>query len=290
MVAQRQELATREFSFTPTTLEEAQKYAAIIANSGICPEGFRGRPNDVLIVLQLGSELGLKPMQALRSLGSINGMPFAYGDGLLALVKRHSQFEDMKEWFEGDLNTATLTAFCTMSRKGKEPVTQKFSVEDAKRAGLWGKAGVWQKYPRRMLQHRARGYAARDAFPDALYGLMSEEEALSVAQPEAIVVPLKTTGKGMAGLEESLGIKEPETVTVIEGELISEGVEPTELEAEPSKLGVLMELIDRLKVTKASITVTLKKFGVATLEELSDEQIDKWTNHLKIKEQKNDRS
>jgi hypothetical protein len=49
---------------------------------------------------------------------------------------------------------------------------------DAKRAGLWTKAGPWQTYPRRMLQMRARSFALRDAFPDVLKGLISVKEAL----------------------------------------------------------------------------------------------------------------
>jgi hypothetical protein len=53
----------------------------------------------------------------------------------------------------------------------------RFSVADAKRAGLWGKSGPWTQYPRRMLQLRARGFALRDAFPDVLKGLVTAEEA-----------------------------------------------------------------------------------------------------------------
>lgn len=284
MVAQRQQLMAREFTFSPSTLEEAQKYAGIIANSGMCPENFRGRPNDVLIVLQLGAELGLKPMQALRSLGAINGMPFAYGDGQLALVKRHKDFENMKEWFEGDIKSGTLTAFCTMYRKNSEPVTQHFSMDDAKLAGLWAKKGVWQLYPARMLQHRARGFAARDAFPDALFGLMSEEEAYSVAESNTVVEVVQPIGKGMAGLKEALNIApEPE---IIEVEIEATPEETTV--SEPTKLDELKELITRLKVTKGAVTVTLKKNGVSTMEELSSEMIDKWIDHLKSKEQKND--
>jgi hypothetical protein len=56
-------------------------------------------------------------------------------------------------------------------------VVAKFSVEDAKRAGLWGKQGPWSAYPKRMMQMRARGFALRDAFPDVLKGLITAEEA-----------------------------------------------------------------------------------------------------------------
>ena len=68
-------------------------------------------------------------------------------------------------------------AVCVARRKGRAPVTVRFSVEDAKRAGLWGKQGPWQAYPKRMLQMRARGFALRDAYPDVLKGLISVEEA-----------------------------------------------------------------------------------------------------------------
>jgi hypothetical protein len=273
MSTQRQELTTQQFNFVPTTLKEAQEYATIFANSGLCPEGYRGRPNDILIVWQMGKELGLDKMQALRTLGCINGMPFAYGDGLLALIKRHPDFIDMKEWFEGEISKNTLTAYCTLERVDQKPVTQSFSMEDAKLAGLWHKKGVWQQYPKRMLQHRARGFAAKDAFPDALYGLKSEEEARSIAESQAIVEVAQPKAKGLAGLEESLGIKED----IIEAEFTT---------IEKSKLDELKELIENRQVKEASIKATLKGFNAESIDNLTDEQVDKWSNHLKTKEKK----
>ena len=56
------------------------------------------------------------------------------------------------------------------------PTTRTFSQEDAKRANLWGKAGPWTAYPKRMLQMRARSFALRDSFPDALKGVGISEE------------------------------------------------------------------------------------------------------------------
>jgi len=52
---------------------------------------------------------------------------------------------------------------------------RKFSVEDAKKANLWGQ-NTWKNYPKRMLQMRARGFTLRDCFPDALRGLYLVEE------------------------------------------------------------------------------------------------------------------
>jgi hypothetical protein len=69
----------------------------------------------------------------------------------------------------------------------------RFSVVDAKRAGLFTKAGPWQTYPRRMLQMRARSFALRDAFPNVLKGLISVEEALDLPAPPDRLPPARTT-------------------------------------------------------------------------------------------------
>ena len=90
----------------------------------------------------------------------------------------HPACEDIEERIEGEGDLRT--AICIAKRRGKTPSVQRFSVADAKRAGLWNKAGPWQSYPDRMLQMRARGFSLRDAFPDALKGLMLAEEAQDI--------------------------------------------------------------------------------------------------------------
>lgn len=165
------QLVKQEFSLLPTTFAEAEKYATMIARSSFCPQGFKGNPGDVLIAVQMGNELGLKPIQALQNIAVINGKPSIYGDAMLALVKNHPDYEWMKE--EGDEKAAV----CTIKRRNEPERVVTFTRNDAEIAGLWGKAGPWKTYPKRMLQMRARGFACRDAFPDALKGLISEDEA-----------------------------------------------------------------------------------------------------------------
>lgn len=85
-----------------------------------------------------------------------------------------------------------MVAFCEAKRKDSGSVVkQRFSVADAKLAGLWGKA-IWKQYPRRMLQMRARAFALRDAFADVLKGLSVSEEA-SDYQPIRDVTPASAT-------------------------------------------------------------------------------------------------
>lgn len=163
--------------FAPATMGEAMEFSKMLADSSMVPRAYQGKPQDIMVCVQWGYELGLAPMQALQNIAVINGKPSVYGDAMAALVQASPVCEGIDETFEGVEGTGEFAAVCIARRKGRQPVTIKFSVNDAKRAGLWNKQGPWTQYPKRMLQMRARGFALRDAFPDVLKGLISAEEA-----------------------------------------------------------------------------------------------------------------
>ena len=151
------------------SFDELGRFCKAVINSGLAPKSFNS-PEAVMVAIQHGMELGLAPMQALQSIAIVNGKPVVYGDTALAIATNHPAFLDIEETVEG--NTAT----CVVKRRDRSAVVRTFSEADAKKAGLWGKSGPWQQYPSRMLQMRARSWALRDAFPDALRGLGIREE------------------------------------------------------------------------------------------------------------------
>lgn len=167
---------TNRQGFAPATVTEAIQFSEMLANSNMVPKQYMGKPQDIMVCIQWGMEMGLAPMQALQNIAVINGKPSVYGDAMMALVQASPVCDGVEESIE-DEGTPNPVAVCVARRKGRAPVTVRFSVEDAKRAGLWGKQGPWQAYPKRMLQMRARGFALRDAYPDVLKGLISTEEA-----------------------------------------------------------------------------------------------------------------
>ena len=159
----------------PTSLTEAKEFAETLSKSGMVPEAYQGKPHNTLVAIQWGYELGLAPMQALQNIAVINGKPSIWGDSMLALVKAHKAFRGIYEYIEED--TAVCEVRREMANGEIENTRATFSIEEAKRAGLLGKRGPWQTYPNRMLKLRARGFALRDAFPDAIKGLITAEEA-----------------------------------------------------------------------------------------------------------------
>jgi hypothetical protein len=160
-----------QFSLTPQTLDEALRFADILSKSSIVPKDYQGNPGNVIVAIQWGAELGLPPLQAMQNIAVINDRPSIWGDAMIALVKGSGLLESMDEAIDETECT------CTVKRSGEEPVSRSYTMEDAKRAGLAGKSGPWQQYPKRMLQMRARAWALRDVFPDVLRGVYVAEES-----------------------------------------------------------------------------------------------------------------
>lgn len=167
------------------TLQEAREFAKEIVESGFAPKGLE-KPASVLIAMQMGMELGLKPMAALQNIGVINGRPGIYGDAALALVRGSGLLEGYEEDFVGEEGKDTRGVRITVKRRGQKAASNEFTVADAKRAGLWGKAGPWTQYPKRMLMFRARGFLLRDQFGDILKGFRTVEELRDYAEDERV--------------------------------------------------------------------------------------------------------
>lgn len=165
------------------SFKQAIEVAEYISKSQLVPDAYRGKPADIVIAMQYGMELGLSPLQALQSVAVINGKPSIYGDAVPAIVIGQPDCDDIIEVEATGEEPEKWVASCTVKRRGKDPKTRTFSWLDAKRAGLAGKKGPWQDYPKRMLLMRARGFAIRDAFPDRMKGMILAEEAMDYPEP-----------------------------------------------------------------------------------------------------------
>jgi len=161
-------------ALVPDNIESAFRLANALAAAGdMVPRAFQGKPNETMAAIIRGMEVGLAPMQALASIAVINGRATIWGDAIPALVQRAGHHIDVD--YEGQGDNLTAVATLTRGDTGKK-VVRRFSIADAKRAGLMGKQGPWQQYPQRMIAHRARSWAVRDGAADALMGLQVSEE------------------------------------------------------------------------------------------------------------------
>ena len=162
----------QQFSLSPQTFEQALTFSKYLAESDLVPKDFKGKPANCLIAMQWGAEIGLQPLQALQNLAVINGRPALWGDAVIAIVRGSPLCEYVQESDDGKMAT------CKVKRRNEPEQVRTFSMDDAKAAGLMGKAGPWTQYPKRMRQMRARAFALRDVFPDVLRGLPVAEELM----------------------------------------------------------------------------------------------------------------
>lgn len=133
------QLAPSQGFMTPTNLQEAMQLADILSSSDIVPKDYQKKPGNILVAMQWGAEIGLKPLQAMQNIAVINGRPSIWGDAMLALVRGSGLLEYITETLSEDSQIAT----CTVKRKGEEAYISTFTMEDAKKAGLAGKQGPW---------------------------------------------------------------------------------------------------------------------------------------------------
>lgn len=182
----------------PQTFDDAYRLAKAVFMTGLQPKDMDS-PERVMIAILHGMEIGLPPMMAVQKIAVINGRPTVWGDAALGLVLASPLCEGVEETIDGKGDARM--AVCIAKRKGKPPVTRKFSVADAHLAQLWGKKGPWSQYPDRMLQMRARGFAIRDQFADVLGGLGLTEESFDGQMIDITAPPPPEAGPSHAMAE-----------------------------------------------------------------------------------------
>lgn len=172
---QRLQPATRDNNgpdpFEPQSWPQLLEFANMVSKTAFAPKDFMGKPEACAIAMLYGRQLGIGGLQAIQNIAVINGRPSVYGDLFWAIITSHPDFVDCVE------DVTDEQAICTLTRRGQTPKTVTFSKKDAEKASLWGKAGPWTQYPKNQMLWRARTFAGRFLFADALKGLTSSVEA-----------------------------------------------------------------------------------------------------------------
>jgi hypothetical protein len=252
----------------PQTLEDVFRLANVIFISGLAPEAL-SKPESISIALLHGLEVGLPPMMALQSIAVINGRPTIWGDGALGLVRATGLLEEFSETIDGTGDK--MIARCTMKRRGEKAITHEFTVADAIKAGLWGKKGPWQTYPRRMMAMRPRSWCLRDVFADILKGLRIAEEVMDYDEPKDI-----TPGQNNAPAR-SASPPSPPAATVVEIAPEEKEVPQAAAEAQPEPLQIEHDATETVMTYESRIEDWKQRLAAATpaiQDEIFESEID----------------
>lgn len=164
------EVALRS-SEVPASFAEQMHMATVLSDSSLLPAHLRGKPANVLVILQGARALDVSAFWALQSMHVVEGKLGLSAELMRALVNKAGHKFTVK------VRTAEK-AVVEIHRKDKaEPYTAEFTAEDAKTAELLGK-GNWKKYVKSMLVARATSIAVRDECPEVMFGMVYTPEEL----------------------------------------------------------------------------------------------------------------
>ena len=166
-----------EMPITYTTLE-------MLASLPTTPERFQGKPRDMLAVVLVGRELGVKPMSSINNLYLVDGDVAMKGKLMSALVHRAGH----------QLRIKIKASEVTASAHRRDPYTHKlekvgevtFGQDDAEQAGLSDKP-AYENFPTIMWSWRAISALCRVYFSDVLEGVGYVPDDLGIVTPPEMI-------------------------------------------------------------------------------------------------------
>lgn len=170
---------------TPDVWSMIQAVAPVMKSSRLF--GVASDEQAAAIMLK-GYELGLSLSASFEFVHVIEGRPSISPRGALALILNSPMCEGVEIKDEYDQAGAPFGCVVTMKRRGGLTYTARFTLDDAKRAGLLKDGSGWAKYPAQMCKWRAVGFAADVVFPDVLNGMKRADEFGADLDPSGEVI------------------------------------------------------------------------------------------------------
>jgi hypothetical protein len=213
--AHAEEKSAAPTRFVPDTLDDVQRIARLFYYSGlmkksfyydVSPDGVKSAIAGITVMIMYGAELGLSPMQAMRSMHVIEGQSSLSAEGCVAILKRSPKCLYFRVTSESDAHCTAETV--RVENDGSKSPVHKLTVKiwwndpkDIPEAtpGLlyvlptYDKKGnlapAWARTPGRMVKARCTMWLAHNVYEDVVLGLYSVEEVIDFADrrtPERI--------------------------------------------------------------------------------------------------------
>lgn len=154
-------------------VKEKMEWADKLSTADLLPAAYRRKPANVLVAIEYGDALGMPPIVAMNMIHVIEGKPTLSAQAIGGLVRRAGH--KLRVHWDGKAMRATAEII-----RADDPeftFTATWDMDRARSAQLTGK-GVWKQYPDAMLKARAITEVARDACPEALFGVAYTPEEL----------------------------------------------------------------------------------------------------------------
>lgn len=262
------------------SLTDALPVAKMLAASGLVPKAYDGKPEAILIAAAMGARLGLDLFSSLSGIAVINYRPTLWGDAMLAVCQSRLDWRGMLVSWSDDGKAVGVTIRRAI-HGGTDEYVGRFSENDAKTAGLLGKQGPWTQYPARMIEMRARSFALRGIYADALEGFACREEMEDVVDVSASVRVHPSVPEPVPGKVREIPQNLPSDTAASDAAQAQENpipaaAAPTEGKATVETIQVIAKRIHENHKAKgaAELWAIVGKLGVAKLSECPAEKLE----------------
>lgn len=183
---EKYEVAVRDPVLVPTWALMREQ-ATVLHKSGFFQKNIKS-PEAALVIMLAGRELGIGPMESLRSIYIVNGQATIMSGLMAAMIwqKGHAYCID---------ESTDKVCQITFTRSNGQTYTHSFTHADAAKAGLAGKA-IWKQYEKAMLFNRCMSAGARVFMPDVTRKLYTPEEMgapVTVSESGDVVIDAEVT-------------------------------------------------------------------------------------------------
>lgn len=160
------------------SLQDQLSYANAVCRADIIPQAYKGKPANIIVAVGFGQSIGLSPTESMYRINVIGGKPTMSAELIASMVRKAGHKLRLAK------DEAGMSATCTIIRcdDPEAPFTVTRDAKWAQQMGLSGKDN-YKKQPLTMLTWRAITACAREACPEALFGVMYTPDEMEDMEP-----------------------------------------------------------------------------------------------------------
>jgi hypothetical protein len=159
-------------------LNRIYKNAVILAKSQLLPQRYRDHAEDVMLLMDLASRMGVSLFALAKGTYPVHGEISMTGQFCIALINSCGKFTPLSFVFVGDEGQNSYGCYAIATRTTDQVVckSETITIQMTKDEGWFGRNSKWKTMTRQMLMYRAGSFFLRTFAPEIGFGMYTTEE------------------------------------------------------------------------------------------------------------------
>lgn len=165
--------------------QQALSMAQKMCESEMLPASFKGKPQNILLALDLANRSNVSPMMIMQNLHIIQGRPSFSSPYIIASINSHREYGRLRYKVTGKVSDGSLAcvAYAKHLESGEDEYGPEVTLSMAKAEG-WldktdkygNKISKWLTMPELMIRYRAAAFFGRLYVPEVFMGMHTTDE------------------------------------------------------------------------------------------------------------------